>query len=590
MSATSPRELMARATQLHRVGELDAAKATYRDVLALQPGNADALHLFGLVCHQQGDHRTAVDYIGRAVAHVPNHPVLRNNFGDALHRMGDLAGAITQLRKALVLRPDYAGAHQNLGSVLAKVGDHEAALIHGREATRLDPAKPEAWFDLGLLLMDQLSLEESMQAFRQALALRPSYRGAANSLLYLLNMMPGMNPTEVADAHREVASGLFRAIPQATHWPTPGEKIRIGFVSGDFRAHAVNCFFEPVLEHQDRGRFETFCYSDVVHEDEVTRRLRGQAQHWRNISGWTDEAVTGQIRKDRIDILVDLAGYTEHGRLGVFAGKPACCQISYIGYPNTTGMSTMDFRIVDACTAPVGETELGSERLLRVEDGFACFRPPAHAVEMRIHRDANSGPITFGSLHKLEKINTEVIATWAAILHANPDSRLLLARDQLDAWHQQRLLQAFEARGVDAGRLQMLHLSDPTQSFFEIFSRMDILLDVFPWSGHTIACCALWMGVPVVSLRGNTHAGRMVASVLESLKLPELIATDTLAYVQIAGALSRDKERLSKLRMGLRQRMEQSPLRDEAGFTRRFEAACLWVLAETQSAVEGNPA
>lgn len=581
MSATSPRELMARATQLHRVGELDAAKAIYRDVLALQPENADALHLFGLVCHQQGDHRTAVDYIGRAVARVPNQPVLRNNLGDALHRMGDLAGAIAQLRQALVLRPDYAGAHQNLGAVLAKVGEHEAALMHSREATRLDPGKPEAWFDLGLLLMDQLSLEESIQAFRQALALRPGYGSAANSLLYLLNMMPGATPAGVAEAHREVASGLFHAIPQATHWPTPGEKIRIGYVSGDFRAHAVNCFFEPVLEHQDRDRFETFCYSDVVHEDEVTRRLQVHAHHWRSISGWTDEAVTEQIRTDRIDILVDLAGYTEHGRLGVFSGKPARCQISYIGYPNTTGMSAMDFRIVDACTAPVDEKETGSERLLRVEDGFACFRPPAHAFNMSMRRDENYGPVTFGSLHKLEKINTEVIATWSDILHANPDSRLLLARDQLDAWHQQQLLQAFDAHGVGAERLQMLHLSDPAQSFFEIFSRMDVLLDVFPWSGHTIACCALWMGVPVVSLRGNTHAGRMVASVLESLKLPELIATDTQDYVHIAGALSRDKERLSKLRNGLRQLMENSPLRDEAGFTRKFEAACLSAFKET---------
>lgn len=590
MSATSPREMMARATQLHRAGELDAAKAIYRDVLALQPGNVDALQLYGLVCHQQGDHRTAVEYMSRAVEQVPDQPVLRNNLGDALHRMGDLAGAIKQLRQALVLRPDYAGAHQNLGCVLAKVGEHEAALTHSREATRLHPGKPEAWFDLGLLLMDQLSLEESIQAFRRALALRPTYRAAADSLLYLLNMMPGANPADVAEAHRKVASGLFDAIPKFAHWPARGEKIRIGYVSGDFRAHAVNCFFEPVLEHQDRDRFETFCYSDVVREDEVTRRLQRQAKHWRTIADWTDAAVIEQVRRDCIDILVDLAGYTEHGRLGVFAGKPARCQISYIGYPNTTGLNAMDFRIVDACTAPVGETEAGSERLLRVEDGFACFRPPAHAFHMPMHRDANSGTITFGSLHKLEKINAEVIATWAAILKSNPDTRLLLARDQLDAWHQQRLLQALEAHGVDAKRLQMLHLSDPAQSFFEIFSRMDVLLDTFPWSGHTIACCALWMGVPVVSLRGNTHAGRMVASVLESLELHEFIAADTPDYVRIAGAMCRDPERLMDLRMELRQRMENSPLRDEAGFARKFEAACLWALGETTSVAEANPA
>lgn len=575
MSSTSLQQLMAQATHHHRSGQLEPAKRLYLQILKLQPWNPDALHLYGLACHQLGDHLSAVRSIRQAVELVPDQPVLRNNLGDALSKAGDVAGAIEQLRHALALRPDYAGAHMNLGAACAESGDHEAALTHSAEATRLDPQWAEAWFNLGMLQLDHVMLEDSVASFRTALALRPTYRSAANSLLYVLNLLPGADPAKVAQEHRRVASGLFGNIPLSTTWPEPGDKIRISYVSGDFRAHAVNYFFEPLLEHQDTGRFETYCYSDVARPDKVSERLRGLAQHWRDIAGLPDEAVAEQVRTDAIDILVDLAGYTEHGRLGVFAAKPARCQLSYIGYPNTTGLSAMDYRIVDGHTAPANEETCGAEGLLRIPQGFACFRPPSHAPEVGAAPVSGRGAVTFGSLHKLEKLNPAVIETWARLLVQNPDSRLLLARDQLDGWHQRRLEHQFAAFGVGADRLEMLHLSDPSQSFFEVFSRIDVLLDCFPWSGHTIACCALWMGVPVVTLRGTTHAGRMVASVLNGLDLAEMIAEDADAYVRIASELCRNPNRIAHLRSGLRGRMEKSPLRDEAGFTRAFEALCL---------------
>ncbi|HET9033968.1 MAG TPA: tetratricopeptide repeat protein [Dokdonella sp.] len=573
MNAASLQQLKAQAMQLHRAGQLDAAKTLYFEILQRQPGNADALHLFGLVCHQQGDHETAVRYISQAVEQVPAQPVLRNNLGDAMHKAGDLAGAIEQLRHAVALRADYAGAHMNLGAVLAESGDHDEAMRHSLEATRLDPQRAEAWFNLGLLQLDHVLLVESVASLRKALALRPDYSAAANSLLYVLNLTPGMDPAEVAQEHRRVASGLFGRIRRATTWPKPSERIRIGYVSGDFCAHAVNYFFEPVLEHQDSTRFETFCYSDVTQVDAVTERLRGLAQHWRDVAGLPDEALAEQIRADAIDILVDLAGYTKHGRLGVFAAKPARCQVSYIGYPNTTGLEAMDARVVDHCTAPADETPVGTESLLRLANGFACFRPPSHVPTVTVAPVSSNGFITFGSLHKLEKLNAGVIETWAQILAQNPDSRLLLARDQLDSWHQNRLTGVFAEFGIGTERLEMIHLTDPSQSFFELFSRMDILLDAFPWSGHTIACCALWMGVPVVTLRGNTHAGRMVASVLEGLGLSDLIAGDIESYLRAASNLCRDQARIATLREEVRQRMQSSPLRDEAGFTKAFESA-----------------
>ncbi|MEZ5463349.1 tetratricopeptide repeat protein [Dokdonella sp.] len=569
---------MSKAIRLHKAGELEAAKNLYASILGFQPRNPDALHLYGLACHQLGDHATAVAYIRQAVDLVPDQPVLRNNLGDALHKSGDLAAAAEHLREALALRPDYAGAHMNLGSVLADSGDHDAALEHTRESTRLDPGRAEAWFNLGMQLLDHVELEESIASFRRALALRAAYPAAANSLLYVLNLLPDADPVEVADEHRRVASDLFGNAEIRSNRADRSEKIRIGYVSGDFCAHAVNYFFEPILEHHDRTKFEIYCYSDVARPDRVTQRLQSHADHWREISGASDDDVAKLIRSDRIDVLFDLAGYTEHGRLAVFSRKPAPVQVSCLGYPNTTGLGAMDYRIVDQFTAPADEAMPGTESLLRLPDAFACFRPPGHAPDVRAAPLEKNGFVTFGSLHKLEKLNATVVEAWAKILLQNPTARLLIARDQLDAWHQRRLHERFTALDVGPERIEMVHLSDPAQSFFDVFSRIDVLLDVFPWSGHTIACCALWMGVPVVTLRGNSHAGRMVGSVLAGLGLNEWIAADVDAYIRMAGDIGRDPARISELRASLRNRMEASPLRDEAGFTRGLESKLVSLL------------
>lgn len=571
MSAALIQQMKAKAISLHQAGELAAAKALYASILQIQPGNPDALHLFGLACHQQGDHATAARYIRQAVDRVPDQPVLRNNLGDALHKAGDLVGAAEQLREALALRPDYPGAHMNLGAVLAEAGDHDGAFVHSLEATRLDPERAEAWFNLGILELDHVAVADAIESLRTALAIRPAYPMAAQSLLYALNLLPGADPREVADEHRRVAEVLFGTVVPSTSWPEPSGKIRLGYVSGDFCAHAVNTFFEPILEHHDISRFEIHCYSDVDKPDAVTDRLRACAHHWREISGWSDSAVTEQIRSDRIDILFDLAGYTKHGRLGVFAAKPARCQISYLGYPNTTGLEAMDFRVVDQYTAPQDETVFGTEFLLRMRNGFACFHPPAHAPVVQAAPAASNGFVMFGCLHKLEKLNDSVVKTWARILDENPGSRLLIARDQLDEWHQRRLQKTFASFGIEAKRLKLIHLTDPTQSFLDLFARIDVLLDVFPWSGHTIACSALWMGVPVLTLRGTTLASRMVASVLDGLGLNDWIAEDVESYIRIAAELCRDQEGLSRIRAQLRERMERSALRDEVGFTREFE-------------------
>ena len=565
------------AIELHKSGQLQQAKAHYRSILNTEPDHPDALHLYGLVCHQLGDHETAVSYIRKAVERVPTQAVLRNNLGDALHRSGQIEEAIQQLHTALELRPGYAGAHQNLGSIYLQTGRHDQAFTHCKLATELNESSPEVWFNLGLCYLDQVLLENSAEAFRMALKLRPDYPAAVTSLLYVLNLLPGSNPLAVAEETRRVAAGAFNEAPVTPlqHTSTGREArqpIRIGYVSGDFRRHAVNYFFEPVIEHHDKSAFEVYCYSDVTRPDDATRRLQASATHWRDMVGSSDAVLISQVKADRIDILIDLAGYTEHNRLSAFARQPAPVQLSWLGFPNTSGLQAMNYRLVDDITSPPDKPDYGTETLVRLPAGFACFRPPAHAPEVAQAPCIKNGYVTLGSLHKLEKLNPQVIKLWAQVLRENPGTRLLLVRDQLDEWHQNRLQNLFSQHNIQPDRLQMIQLDEHSPGFFDLFAEMDILLDAFPWSGHTLACCALWMGVPVVSLSGNTHAGRMVASVLNALGLNEWIAADQHAYIEILTTLCKDQAQLLRCRSELRERFSCSPLRDEITFTRQLES------------------
>jgi len=565
------------AIELHQAGQLRQAKAQYREILNSQPDHPDALHLYGLVCHQLGDHETAIRYIRKAVERVPAQAVLRNNLGDALHRAGQIDEAVQQLNIALELRPGYAGAHQNLSSIYLKTGSHELALSHCKRACELDEGRPEAWFNLGLCYLDHVLLEDCVEAFRKALALRPDYQAAVTSLIYVLNLLPDSSPKAVSEETRRVATAAFTKAPVTSVQPTSrqriaSEPIRIGYVSGDFCRHAVNYFFEPVIEHHDKSAFEVYCYADVVKPDDATARLQANTAHWRDILGCSDSELMSQVQTDRIDILVDLAGYTRHNRLQAFARQSAPVQLSWLGFPNTSGLPAMHFRIVDSTTFPSDEADMGTETLIRMPTGFACFRPPAQAPQVLDAPCLKNGYITLGSLHKLEKLNPQVIELWADVLRENPNTRLVLARDQLDEWHQARLQGLFSQHNIALERLQMLELDAQGQSFFELFAGIDILLDVFPWSGHTLACCALWMGVPVVSISGNSHAGRMVASVLNSLGLNEWVAADGATYVGIIKKLCSDPSQLIITRRELRQRFSRSSLRDEISFTRQLES------------------
>lgn len=579
---TASQALLQNAISLHRNGELERAAAIYQRVLQSAPADANVLHLYGLVRHQLGAHAEGAAHIQRAVDLVPDQPVLRNNLGDALRMAGDPHGAIVQLRAALALRPDYAGAHLNLCACFSAVKQHDAALQHGREAVRLAPEQTQAHFNLGLAQLDAVLLEDAATSFREVLRRDPDHPGAISNLLYLLNLIPGLDPHAIAAEHRRIGARWDQAARSAAPAPPPehAQPLRIGYVSRDLKAHAVVHFFEPVLAHHDRGRFQVWCYSDTEQPDAVTERLRGLADHWHAVAGWNDRRLHDQIRQDRIDVLVDLGGHTENNRLGVFAHKPASLQLSWIGYPNTTGLSAMDYRIVDVHSA--ADDQPGSEALLRLPRVFACYRPHGHAPEVSALPALATGQLTFGSLHRPEKLNGVVIALWSRLLQSLPGARLLIARDELDAWQQRRISREFATHGIDAARLLLRQL-DGSRSFLEEYADIDVHLDVHPWSGHTIACSALWQGVPTITLEGKSHAGRMVSSVLTAVGLQDLIAKDAADYQRIAMELAADVAALAGLRASLRERVANSPLRDEQGFTRALEDAISRALRDSSA-------
>jgi predicted O-linked N-acetylglucosamine transferase (SPINDLY family) len=397
-----------------------------------------------------------------------------------------------------------------------------------------------------------------------------------------LNYDPAYGAQQVFAEHRawgeRFADPLTAASAPHANDRTPHRRLRVGYMSANFRDQAVNFFSEPILASHDHRNYEIFCYSDVAREDETTRRLRGYADHWRPIVGHSHQQVSEQVRDDRIDILVDLSGHIGDNRLFVFARKPAPLQVTYIGYQNTTGMAAMDYRLTDAYCDPPGQTEaIHTERLIRLPRSFFCYLSSRDAPAVGPPPAASNGHVTFGSFNHFSKVGPRVLDAWATILAAVPGSRLVILADTT-ASLVERVAGIFAARGVVGERIEWA-ARRLRRDYLDVISRVDVALDPFPFNGHTTTCDALWQGVPVVTLSGRTYVSRYGASALATLELHDLISHSVERYVEIATALASDAWRLAELRATLRGRMAASPLLDFASFTRHLEAAYrqMWI-------------
>jgi protein O-GlcNAc transferase len=551
------------------------AERCHQRALALDPHNAMVLNNLGITLVSLRRREEAIAVFQQAIQLSPDDPELLNNLGAALRTQKRYDEAIDYYRQALVLRPNFAQAHHNLGTVLQAQGLLAEAADSFQQALELQPDWASARLSLGAALAEQGRLDEAQQCLLHALRLKPHDHVAHSGYLFTLNYDPQIDSAQLFAEHRRWVQQQVRLLGCGTHDNSsdPDRRLRIGYVSPDFRAHAAASFLEPILKHHDREQVETFCYSDVATPDEKTAYLRSRVEHWRETVGMANDQLADLIAQDQIDLLIDLAGHTQDNRLLLFARKPAPVQISYLGYPCTTGLPAMDYRLVDAITDPPGEPCCHSEELVHLEPVFCCYAPPPNAPPVAPVPAQRSGSITFGSLHKLEKLNDAVLDLWCRILQELPSARLLLARHVLQGKTADYWRQRFQERGLDSTRIVLRPIEPVNLQHLRVYDEIDIALDTFPWNGHTTACEALWMGVPVLTLRGQRHASRMVASVLTSLELSDLIADTPDEYCRIAVRLAGDLPRLSELRTSLRRRMLEAPLCDGAAFTRELEKA-----------------
>jgi predicted O-linked N-acetylglucosamine transferase (SPINDLY family) len=491
--------------------------------------------------------------------------------------MGQLEESIVAYRKGIALQPDLPEFYNNLGNALQDTCRLDDAIASFRRAIALGPNIPEPYYNLGNVLKATGQLKEAIAAYQQSIFLRPDYLKAHNNLVYALHFDPSYDSHAIAQAQRRWNTKHAEPLRQFTqtheNQRIPGRRLRIGYVSPDFRSHVVGRNLLPLIRAHDRSRFEISCYSGVLHLDTVTDQFEQNADRWRNTTNLSDDQVAAQIREDQIDILVDLTLHMADNRLLVFARKPAPIQLTYLGYCSSTGMSAMDYRFSDPHFDPP-DTDLScyAEQTWRLPRSYWCYRPEAPTTEPTTTPARDNGFVTFGCLNNFAKVSTPALNLWAQILRAVAGSRIVIHSPP--GLHQERVLQRFELGGVQRCRIDFVG-KQPWDAYTGTYSRIDVALDSFPYGGGITTCDALWMGVPVVTLSGQTAVGRGGRSILSNLGLPELIAFTSDQYVQIAIELSGDLDRMDHLRGGLRARMLDSPLMNAEAFARDVEAAYL---------------
>jgi protein O-GlcNAc transferase len=558
-------------------GKLDEAITAYRQAIRIKPYLAEVYSNLGLALAGQGKFDEAVAALRQAISIKPDYAKAYSNLGLALAAQGKLDEAIVASRQAIDIKPDYAEAHATLGNALTGQGKLEEAVAAYRQAIRIKPDFAEAHSNLGNALTGQGKLEAG-GAFHQAVSIKPDYADAFSNMLLYLNYDDKSTNARLFAAHREWDERYGQRAPQFTSYANdrdPARRLRIGYVSPDFRQHSVAYFLEPLLRGHDRQEVEVFCYAEVARPDSVTTHVQRLADHWLVTVGLSDQALAERIRTDGLDILVDVAGHTAGNRLLVFARKPAPVQVTWLGYPNTTGLKAIDYRLVDAVTDPAGEADAwASESLVRLEGGFLCYGALRDGPEPSPPPSLSTGTVTFGSFNNPTKVSTATFDAWAKLLSRLPKARLLLKGTPFaDATTRALFLARLGERGVTAERVDLVASLPSATEHLALYRRMDIALDPFPFNGTTTTCEALWMGVPVVTLRGHRHAGRVGASLLTQIGLTDLIANSIEEYVEIAVALFSNPGRLEDLRRTLRPRMAASPMCDERAFARKIETA-----------------
>ena len=567
-----------RGFSLNALGQPEPAAAAFKAAIAGQSNLAEAHHQLGNTLRTLHQLPEALTSLREATRLAPADVVIWLSRGMTAMESQQWDEAVECFQQALKLDASLPESHEILAQALMAQQRNDEARLHLHEALRLRPDFAEAHHDLGRIFVEEGLLAEAATHYRNALAAKPAPE-TQTSLLYLLNYLPETDPEKHFAEHRRWSEWFEQPLRHArrphANDATPGRRLRIGYVSPDFRDHPVSSFIEPVLQVHHREKFEVYCYSNVEAPDAITQRLRPLAGQWRDIYGWEPEKVAELIRQDGIDILVDLAGHTTDTGLLVFARKPAPVQVTWIGYPNTTGLEAMDYRLTDNISDPPGQTEQWhSERLVRLPKNFSCYSAPVESPAVGPLPALANGYVTCGSFNNFRKLSAPTIELWARLLREMPTARLLIKSQGLaNLQTANRLLDQFVRAGVGAERIGLHGAGLAKELHMGLYKQVDLCLDPFPYNGTTTTCDALWMGVPVVTLAGKTHVARVGLSLVSQLGFPEWSVETPDAYVAKCRELAGDLTGLANLRIGLREQMRQSPLCDATRFVGHLETA-----------------
>jgi predicted O-linked N-acetylglucosamine transferase (SPINDLY family) len=565
---------------LKALGRFDEAVQAFDRCIQLQPQYEEPWFNVAGVFSMHDQHARADECLRRAIELRPSYAMAWCALGNSLVKQGRLPEGTDAYRKAVEVSPEFADGWNNLGNMMQQQGLLIEAVECYDRALAVNPNHISSMDNRGTALCHLGQIDEALASYRRAMELDPQHT-PSSKLLLAMNYSTHIDDETLLAAHRHFGHWLESStppLPPPTFDRDPHRRLRIGYVSGDFRDHAVAHFLISILAHHDRTQFEPIAYSDVLLADEYTDRMKQLIPKWRHCYGAADDDVARHMRNDQVDVLVDLSGHTSMSRLGIYARRTAPLQVSYLGYANTTGLTTIDAVITDAIADPPGSERWYTEQLARIDPGFACFTPPSYAPAVTPSPCQTNGYVTIGLLHGLAKVNSDVLDLWCRVLREVPEVRVLLYRHSLRGRTVDAVRQHFTSRGIDSSRLTIeTHPSDGS-THLGVYGRVDLTLDVFPWSGHTTACEALWMGVPIITLRGRRHAGRMVSSVLTCVGRPDWIAETPDDYVRVATDLCRQPELLAQTRSTLRDVMSRSALCDAPRFARQFEATirALW--------------
>jgi protein O-GlcNAc transferase len=591
-----------------RLGRLREAARQYETVLRFVPDHAPAQINLGLVMSDASDWRTASECFRRAVAMDPDAPEGFNLLWDALFQLGRVAEAETAIREfvnrwpeeprgrvhlglaltslgkhedaieeletALRLQPDYPEAHNALGIALDALGQNDDADTHYREAIRLRPEFADALSNHGMSLSDQGRVRDAADTMKKALAVRPNALLGSNRLVLLI-ATSGANPHRLRAEHEDWAAKYATKLlppPDSVRYPEPGTRLRIGYVFGELRNRPAAAFLETLLARHDRNQVHVTCYANTPRTGEEIERLSRLADSWKPLVELSDEVAASAIRADGIDVLVDLCGHTAGNRLLVFARKPARVQMTLFGYPCTTGLKAIDYRISDAAADPPGISDsFGTEKILRLPNVGRLYVPPQSAPVPIALPAGSRRTFTFGCLNAPNKLSDVCLDTWAGVLKEIPKSRMVLqAGRSVEAARQ--LTERFTRLGVSSDRLELMYRL-PEGEYPEAYQPLDMVLDPFPFNGRATTCDSLWMGVPVLTIAGADSRARQGLSILTSVGLTDFVANSTEKLIELAATWADQRDGLADLRGSLREMLAASPVTDAEAYVRNLEAA-----------------